>query len=404
MVLVPNYGIYTIGIGIELLIMIPMILYMGKSVIKENKTGGWTPILVSGVLVFLSLKFIIEGASIYYTTMAYIAKGTQQAYVDALKYALLHGTFPYPIGCFVLYFTSFIFIFFGFYFIKEKYISKNFDSKEKIEKLKENKIHPLDLEISRKMFHICIIAILIGYLMLGKLIGMGVFNSTVSLYNHLPAASYIPYDQIDFQDLIDNHYFAFILNKWLVIFIAIVIDLLLILSDFLRFFNFRYYPIKTIEGTYRESERGAMGPHIYLLTGMAFVGVVLPPPIAMSVISISGLADAVATIVGITMGKKKVHKGSKKTWAGCIGGFISALIFSLFSYFILMNLYNDPGLLAMYYPGLKPFSILQGIVVSIVGSVVFFLVDYYSPPLYYSDNILNPVLCGISMYLICYII
>ncbi|MHA1693821.1 MAG: hypothetical protein ACTSUG_01065, partial [Candidatus Helarchaeota archaeon] len=91
-------------------------------------------------------------------------------------------------------------------------------------------------------------------------------------------------------------------------------------------------------------------------------------------------------------------------WAGCIGGFISALIFSLFSYFILMNLYNDPGLLAMYYPGLKPFSILQGIVVSIVGSVVFFLVDYYSPPLYYSDNILNPVLCGISMYLICYII
>ncbi|MHA1253242.1 MAG: diacylglycerol/polyprenol kinase family protein, partial [Candidatus Helarchaeota archaeon] len=365
MVLIPNYGFYTIGVGIELIILAPLIFYMGKKVIKENKTGGWTPYLLGVVIIFFGAKLISEGILIHLKTVSYISMGTESAYVDALKYALTHGTFPYPIGCFVLYFTSFIFIFFGLYYIKEKYFSKQYDTNEKIEEKKNIRVHFLDLEISRKLFHICIIAVLIGYLMLGELIGMGVYNSTVSLYSNLPPGSFIPYDQIDFQDLLDNQYFGFILNRWLVVFISIVIGLVLILSEFLRFFNYRYYPIKTISSIYREKEKNAMGPHIYLVMGMGVAALLFTPPIAMSAIAISGLADAVATIIGVTMGKKKVHKGSSKTWAGCIGGFVSAILFSMFSYFILMNKYNDLGLLNTYYPGVKPFSIPQGIIVSI---------------------------------------
>ncbi|MHA1270602.1 MAG: diacylglycerol/polyprenol kinase family protein [Candidatus Helarchaeota archaeon] len=400
MVLVPNYGLYTIGIGIELLILVPLIVYMGKKVYDRNAPGGWTPFLLAGLCVFFAIKLIHEGLVIYSITANYIAIGTEEAYIDALEYALVHSTFPYPIGCFILYFTSFIFIFFFAYFIKEKYVSKNFDTKEKIESVKSTKIHYLDLEISRKLFHICIIAVLIGYLMLGELIGMGIFNSTVNLYSNLPPVSYIPYDQIDFQDLLTNHYFSFVLNRWLVVFISMVIGILLLLSEFLRYFNFRYYPIKTIDGVYREKEKNAMGPHVYLVMGICFVALVLPPPIAMSAIAISGLADAVATIVGITIGKKKVHKGSSKTWAGCIAGFISALFFGMFSYFILLNKYTIPGLLETYYPGFKQFNIAQGIISSIVGALVFFLIDYFSPPMHFSDNILNPLLCGLSMYFV----
>ena len=402
--LVPNYGIYTAGIGILLLVIVPLIIYMGKKVFKENKTGGWTPYLLGGTCSFLGIKFIVEGVNIYLNTIKEIAIGTQEAYVDALEYALLHGTFPYPLGCFILYFTSFIFIFFSVYLIKEKYFSKQFDTKEKIEKAKSKKIHFLDLEISRKLFHICIIAVLVAYLILGELVGMGIFNATSALYNGLPSYSFIPYDQIDFNDLLNNQNFRFVLDRWLVVFIAIVIGILLLLSEFLRYFNFRYYPIKTIGGVYREQERNAMGPHVYLVFGIVFVAVMFPPPIAIGVIAISGLADAVATIIGITIGKKKVHKGSSKTWAGCIGGFIAALLFSLFGYIILMGRCTVPGLLGTYYPGMKPFSIFQGVVSSTVGAIVFFIIDYSSPPLHYSDNLLNPILCGISMYIVCFIV
>jgi dolichol kinase len=404
MVVTPNYGIYTLAVGILFIIFIPIIVHMGKRVYKTNKTGGWTPFLLAGTCAYLGLRFIIEGVVIYYNTALKIAEGTEAAYIEALEFALLHGTFPYPIGCFVLYFTSFIFIFFGAYFIKEKYFSKNFDTKEKIEKAKDKRIHFLDLEVSRKLFHICIIAVLIAYLMLGELVAMGVYNATQNLYGHLPASSFIPYDQIDFQNLLDNQFFRFVLDRWLVVFIASVIGILLLLSEFLRYYNFKYYPIKTIGGVYREKEKNAMGPHIYLVIGIAFAALVLPPPIAMATIAISGLADAVATIVGVTMGKKKVHKGSSKTWAGCIGGFISAFGFALFSYVILMNRYSIPGLLNTYYPGMNAFSIPQGIVASLVGATVFFLVDYASPPLFYSDNLLNPILCGLSMFAVCYII
>ncbi|MBD3226963.1 MAG: hypothetical protein GF329_02150 [Candidatus Lokiarchaeota archaeon] len=402
--IIPNYGIYTATIGVLFIIIVPLIIFMGKKVFNENKTGGWTPFLLGGVLLFLGIKFIIEGILIYANTIILIAEGTEAAFIAALEYALLHGTFPYPIGCFVLYFTSFIFIFLAAYFIKERFFSKNFDTEEKIEKIKSERIHFLDLEISRKLFHICIIAVLVGYLMLGELVGMGVYNATSQLYGHLESLSFIPYDGIDFTNLLNNQNFTFILDRWLVVFIAADISLLLIFSEFLRFFNFRYYPIKTIGGVYREQEKNAMGPHIYLVVGIMFVAVVFPPPIAMAAIAISGLADAVATIVGVTIGKKKVHKGSSKTWAGCIGGFISAFIFSLFSYTILINRYNIPSLLSTYYPGINQFSILQGIIASLVGATVFFLVDYSSPPMHFSDNILNPILCGLSMYLVCFIV
>ena len=406
MTTIPNYGIYSIAIGIILLIIVPFVLYMGYIIFFKRKINDWTPFLLSIILLILGLKYIIDGIIIHNICASIIAQGTESSYIEALKYAMLYNLFPYPTGSFILYYTSFIFIFFGAYMIKEKYFSKKYDTEEKIQKFqdKQQEVHFLDLEISRKLFHICIISLLIGYLIVGELVGMGVYNATDSLYEHLTPLSFIPYNEIDFNDLVNNYHFDFVLNRWLVVFIILDIGILLILSEFIRFFNYRYYPIKTISGVYRKEEMSSMGPHVHLVFGIAFVATFFPPYIAMAAIAIAGLADAVATIVGVTMGKTKVHKGSNKTWEGCIGGFISAFLFALLSYMILIQPYSDPSLLATYYPFIKPPSILQGIIASFIGAFVFLLIDYASPPLRFSDNLVNPILCGLSMYIVCLIV
>ena len=108
----------------------------------------------------------------------------------------------------------------------------------------------------------------------------------------------------------------------------------------------------------------------------------------MATIAIAALGDAFATIIGISYGKRKLRGGkSRKTLEGCIAGFIAGFGFAFLSYLFLLPKYPDGNL-------------IEGLFISLTGALILFLIDFYSPPIKASDNILNPVFCSIAMFAI----
>ncbi len=184
-------------------------------------------------------------------------------------------------------------------------------------------------------------------------------------------------------------------------FAFVAIFFIIVLTDLLRVHAYRYYPMKPLANIYREKERYAIGPHVFLITGALFVSVLFPPIISMVAITVAALGDAMATIVGVTTGKRKIrpsHPDSRKTVEGCIGGVIGAFGFSFIVFMIMTTVPTVFG-----HFDLK--LLIFGLIISVIGATVMFLTDYYSPPLQISDNIINPIICAACMlpvYLIFY--
>jgi len=399
----PNYGIYTISIGIIYIILSIVPFYISKLNLRDKESSFNSSIVLGLLCLIIGSYFIYNGIILYLNCLFYIKQNTLDSFVEALRYDLLNSIFPYPLGCFVLYFISFVFIFIGVYAIKIKYFTKSGDLNVYDLQIDSDSSN-IDLEISRKMFHICLISILIGYIFLGKLVGLSSYKFTTNIYEFLPPSSFIPYDKIDFDNLVKNYLFDFILGRWMVIFITIVVGLFLFFTDILRIFNYKYYPLKTLSGIYRKHEKLSFGPQIYLMFSLTLVSIFLPPPLVSEVLLISGMADALAAIVGISIGKRKLNRRTNKTWEGLIAGFITSFVLGFFGYLLIMNLYPKLELNNLYFPNLKNFSISQGIITSFVGAIVFSLIDYFTPPISIDDNILNPILCGFSVYIVSIII
>jgi dolichol kinase len=125
----------------------------------------------------------------------------------------------------------------------------------------------------------------------------------------------------------------------------------------------------------REKERNAAGPHIYIMVGfilsfMLYVMGLLHISSFFAGILIACLSDAAAALIGRCFGKHKVKVRSKETKS--IEGFIA-------------------GCGVAYVIGF----IFVGPIYAIVGTVIFFITDYY--PTYTADNILNPILIPIGI-------
>ena len=151
-----------------------------------------------------------------------------------------------------------------------------------------------------------------------------------------------------------------------------------------------------LSNLYREKEKDTLGPHIYLVTGILFAVIVFPPPIAMAFVAVSALGDASATIVGITKGKRKIRPGiSNKTWEGCIAGMVASFAFGFVGFISLAFAPDYFGLVGNNL-GL---GLVMGLVINAAAVPVFFLIDYYTPkPLPFSDNLLNPIIIGFTMW------
>jgi dolichol kinase len=109
-----------------------------------------------------------------------------------------------------------------------------------------------------------------------------------------------------------------------------------------------------------------------------------PFPILASVALITTGADAVACLIGKKYGTHRLKKNSNKT----IEGFIAGGITTFLIVFIVLNIYHF----------WMPVSFIKILIMSLVSVILFLLVDFYIE--HVSDNILNPILTGLGMWLI----
>jgi len=109
-----------------------------------------------------------------------------------------------------------------------------------------------------------------------------------------------------------------------------------------------------------------------------------PFPILASVALITTGADAVACLIGKKYGTHRLKKNSNKT----IEGFIAGGITTFLIVFIVMNMYQF----------WMPISFIKILLMSLVSVILFLLIDFYIE--HVSDNILNPILTGLGMWLI----
>ncbi|MFX0002788.1 MAG: hypothetical protein ACFE9C_00440 [Candidatus Hodarchaeota archaeon] len=109
-----------------------------------------------------------------------------------------------------------------------------------------------------------------------------------------------------------------------------------------------------------------------------------PFPIFAAVALITTGSDGVACIIGKKFGKRHLKTNTKKTVEGLIaGGFTTFIIVILIS--------------ILYYRWM-PVTIEKIIIMSIVATLLFMLIDAYIQNI--SDNILNPLLTGFAMWII----
>jgi dolichol kinase len=111
----------------------------------------------------------------------------------------------------------------------------------------------------------------------------------------------------------------------------------------------------------------------------------LPFGLFTAIALIATLGDGAASIFGLKFGKRNFPKSSKKTIIGYIAGFITSFGASMFALWLF-----EPKLLMM-----------KIIVISISGAFMFFLIDIIN--LKVDDNILNPIFCGLLMWIVYFI-
>ena len=354
-----------------------------KETDKENlielREGVYNGALTAVLCIAMALMYIIPGVTVA------LASGTVEETCTLSMYLL----YPTPTATFAIYFLGFIFVFIALFVVYE-WKTEKFSKAPPPEK----KIHKLDKELSRKAFHILIIGVLAIYLIVGRLV-------VDSLYTWLTTT---PYDYWGYSGVAfysDTGLDAIVQivdgGRLITMFGITVVFEFVVLLDLIRLKAPRYFPARMLSNLYREKEKDTFGPHVYLITGMLFAVLVFPPPIAMAVIAISALGDATATIVGVTKGKHKIRPDvSKKTWEGSIAGMAASFLFGLIGFIALaFTIYREP-----WFEGMSDGLILSiGLIVNAIAVPIFFLIDYYTPkPLPLSDNLLNPILIGFTMW------
>ncbi len=180
---------------------------------------------------------------------------------------------------------------------------------------------------------------------------------------------------------LDNYSFSY----WLIITVGYGFVIMFQIADLSRLNKFYILPgwAKRWLLAMRPSELDtfiASTPLVLSLIPFVFA----PFPILASVALITTGADAAACLIGKKYGSHSLKKGSNKT----IEGFIAGGITTFLIVFIIMNMYQF----------WMPISFIKILMMSLVSVILFLLVDFYIEHL--SDNILNPILTGLGMWLI----
>ena len=127
----------------------------------------------------------------------------------------------------------------------------------------------------------------------------------------------------------------------------------------------------------REEENICIGAHVYFAIASLIVIILFPMYIAISAIAVATLGDAVAAIIGKSLGKHRFKNG--KSVEGSSAFFIVALLLLLW-------------ILPMGYT--YPYVIYASITGAIIGTVVEF---YDFPP---NDNFSNQIFISLALYIL----
>ncbi len=127
----------------------------------------------------------------------------------------------------------------------------------------------------------------------------------------------------------------------------------------------------------REEERICIGAHIYFAVASLITIILFPRYIAIGAITVATVGDAMAALVGKSLGKHRFKNG--KSWEGSAAFFLSAFVILLL--ILPMGYSMDFVLLA-----------------SVVGATVGMLVEFYNlPP---NDNFSNQIFISLALYLL----
>ncbi len=390
----PKLGIPTFQFPIFLLFLCIGIIFAyfafdARKIVKHKEASNST-LLLAIIFFIMSIILLIPMIRVFLLKDEIVT-----SWQDLRPSFLL--IYPTTIDVIVIVVVPVILFAIGIYVLKELTFKK-YESEIVQESSKhEQTFSKFDLELSRKLFHIIIVALLAAYLFVGRIVIDSIYQflilGTQNLYGFAAKEIYdniIAAPNTGLLDFRAGHLLILMAVTWIL--------LILLLTDIVRIKKYRFYPFKMVAKVYRDKERLVFAPHIYLTSGILFVVMVssgidflLNTPAGISVqivmitVMISALADAVATLVGVTKGKHHLKGGkSKKTWEGLIAGVISALLFGIFTFLILMPQYGG--------------DIGQGIILSLVATLIFGLIDYFSPPIPLSDNILNPIAIGLTLW------
>jgi len=127
----------------------------------------------------------------------------------------------------------------------------------------------------------------------------------------------------------------------------------------------------------REEERMCIGAHIYFAVGALITIILFPQYIAIGAIAVATVGDAMAAIVGKSLGRHRFANG--KSWEGSAALFLSAL-----PIFLLVLPYGYP----------IDFVILGSLLGASVGTIVEF---YDLPP---NDNFSNQIFMSLALYIL----
>ncbi len=314
-------------------------------------------------------------------------------------YNSIFGFLPYPYNGFMIWWIGIILsIFFAFAFIIKKVISKMDPEKGNsvtnanigfIEKQLRTYVElmtkespykesiSIKMEAIRKSFHLAGLLFLFSYfwfilpIPVTEHVNNGVIEfikETEDLYNVLwgDIHAQYPYVKADRRAIVDLTAFALIATLVL----TIISDLIRVLwGPEYSIFNF------LTKAVLRNKEHNALGPQIYLITGvifsyMLFLLGLVDIMIVVAATLIACFSDAAAALVGRKYGKHKVK---------CLGG----------------DLKSVEGFSAGTGLAFVIALITVGPVYALIAALIFFVLDYF--PVVIADNLLNPIAITIGL-------
>lgn len=228
------------------------------------------------------------------------------------------------------------------------------------EEFNKNWVDDLKSEIGRKLLHLFTTFVIFFFWTLGVILeDLGILNKLG----------------------LDTYSFAY----WLIITVGFGFIIMFQIADLARLNRFYMIP-NWANKWYLDMKQCEL--HTFIASTplvLSFVPFIFTPfPIFASVALITTGADAVACIIGKKYGKHSLRKTSNKTIEGFIAGGITTFLIVI----VILTLYH----------AWMPVSIVRILLMAIVATVLFLLVDASVKNI--SDNILNPLLAGFGMWLI----